>query len=268
MARCRHGRRRALRHLTVFPPDDQRYSPDPRITRCPGPPGRRPRGRPATLPAPLRPGPPRARQHREYIRTRGSPGRYATTSPPASGLCRSPPSLHRREGGGTQDGGGHLLHDGTVLFALGEDAGALRILGERVELGHALVEALPGQQVDELVVVATHAVQPVANLPEAVLLEGVAREAAESLSDVGDLLGHGLVFAQLEEIRAAGGGVRSVGLAPVELGIRRRLHELVLDAVDQDLSFSTSAHFLPRSGSARQAAFFFVRSSWLSQPQM
>ena len=33
-------------------------------------------------------------------------------------------------------------------------------------------------------------------------------------------------------------------------------------------SFSVSAHFLARSGSARQAAFFLVRSSRLSQPQM
>src|SRR5438552_9275875 len=74
--------------------------------------------------------------------------------------------LHRREGGWPQDRDRHLLHDRAVLLALGEHPNPFRVLGERVELGHALVEALPRQQVGELVIVAAHAVQPVTDLAE------------------------------------------------------------------------------------------------------
>src|SRR4029453_17499751 len=106
-------------------------------------------------------------------------------------------SLHRRESRGTQDHVAHLLNDRAVLLALGEHAHALRVLGERVELGHALVQALPSQQIDELVAVAAEHVVPVADLPEAVLLERAAREVAEPIGDVRDLAGHGLVLTRL-----------------------------------------------------------------------
>src|SRR5262249_7573373 len=56
---------------------------------------------------------------------------------------------------------------------------------------------------------------------------------AEPVDDVGDLLGHGLILAELEEVRAARGGVGTVGLAPVELRVRGGLHELVVDAVHE-----------------------------------
>src|SRR5213593_2996392 len=49
--------------------------------------------------------------------------------------------LHRREGGRAQERDGHLLHDRTVLLTGGEDARPFRVLGERVELGHAFVQA-------------------------------------------------------------------------------------------------------------------------------
>src|SRR5262245_35656926 len=82
-------------------------------------------------------------------------------------------------------------------------------------------------------IVAADDVPPVAHLPETVLLEGIAGEAAEPLGDVDDLLRHGLVLAELEEVGLAGGDVRAVALAPVHLRIRRRLHELVVDAIHQ-----------------------------------
>src|SRR5947208_6994335 len=141
--------------------------------------------------------------------------------------------LHRRKRRRAQERDGHLLHDRAVLLAVGEHAGPLGVLGEPVELGHALVQARPGQHVDELVIVAADHVRPVAHLPEAVLLERFAGEAAEAITDVGDLLRHGLVLAQLEEVRRAARRVRPVGLAPVELGIRGWLHQLVVHAVDQ-----------------------------------
>src|SRR5688500_898511 len=73
-----------------------------------------------------------------------------------------PPSLDGRERRARQDRVGELLHDGAVLRTLAEHASPLGILGECVELGHPFVEALPGEQVDELVIVAAHPVQPVA----------------------------------------------------------------------------------------------------------
>src|SRR5215475_4247921 len=105
-------------------------------------------------------------------------------------LVREDRLLHGRERGGTQDRVGHLLHDGTVLLTVREHADALGILGEGVELGHALVQTLPGQEVDELVVVAAKDVQPVPDLAEAVLLEGLAGESAEAVGDVDDLARH------------------------------------------------------------------------------
>src|SRR5262245_298704 len=82
-------------------------------------------------------------------------------------------------------------------------------------------------------VVAADAIEPVAHLTKAVLLERAAREVAEPVGDVRDLAGHRLVLAQLEDVRAAAGGVRAVGLAAIHLRIRRRLHELVVDTVHQ-----------------------------------
>src|SRR5262249_14300733 len=111
--------------------------------------------------------------------------------------------------------------------------GALGILGEPVELAHALVKALPRQQVDQLVVVAAEHVVPVADLAEAVLLERGAREVAEPVGDVLDLAGHRLVFAQLEEIGAAARRVGALGLDAIALRMRSGLHELVADAVAQ-----------------------------------
>src|SRR5580765_6876349 len=142
-------------------------------------------------------------------------------------------SLHGREGRGTQDHVSHLLHDRAVLLAFGERARTLGVLGERVELGDALVQALPCQQIDQLVAVAAEHVVPVADLPEAVLLERGAREVAEPIGDVLDLAGHRLVLAQLEEEGAPARRLGPVGLAAVHLRIRGRLHELVVDAVDQ-----------------------------------
>src|SRR5438094_349431 len=160
--------------------------------------------------------------------------RSPIASPSARENCSQPGVLlHRRKRGRAQERDGHLLHDRAVLLAVGEHAGALGVLGEPVELGHALVQARPGQHVDELVIVAADHVRPVAHLPEAVLLERFAGEAAEAITDVGDLLRHGLVLAQLEEVRRAARRVRPVGLAPVALGIRGRLHQLVVHAVGQ-----------------------------------
>src|SRR5690606_18678838 len=99
-------------------------------------------------------------------------------------------SLHRGERGRAQERGRDLLDDRPVLLALREYARAVRILGERIELLHALVQAFPGEHVDELVVVAADAVQPVAHLAEALLLERRASEAAEALGDVDDLARH------------------------------------------------------------------------------
>src|SRR5262249_36387049 len=67
----------------------------------------------------------------------------------------------------------------------------------------------------------------------AVLLERAARKVAEPVGDVLDLARHRLVFAQLEEVRAAARCVGPVGLAMIDLRVRGGLHQLIVDAVDQ-----------------------------------
>ncbi|MPZ41792.1 MAG: hypothetical protein GEV05_00020 [Betaproteobacteria bacterium] len=81
-------------------------------------------------------------------------------------------------------------------------------------------------------IVAADAVQPVTDLAEALLLERLAGEAAEAIRDVGDLARHGLILAQLEQVRVAGRRIRSVALALVDLRVGGRLHELVVHALD------------------------------------
>src|SRR5690348_7966720 len=73
--------------------------------------------------------------------------------------CRAPKrnesahSLHRRKSRRPQNCGRHLLHDRPVLLAFSEDACEIRILREGVELRYALVQALPREHVDKLVIV-------------------------------------------------------------------------------------------------------------------
>src|SRR5262249_8199778 len=80
---------------------------------------------------------------------------FGAPAPPLAALS------HRRKRRRPQDGDGHLLDDGAVLLALAEHARAVGILGKGVELGDALVEALPRQQIREHVIVAADAVLPV-----------------------------------------------------------------------------------------------------------
>src|SRR4051812_27028673 len=102
--------------------------------------------------------------------------------------------LHGGEAGGLEHGVDDALDQGAVLLALSEDALALRIGREGVEGRVALFVALPGQHVDELVVVAAEEGRPVPHLTEAMLFEGVDREVAEAAHDVRQLAWHRVVL--------------------------------------------------------------------------
>src|ERR1700730_3127906 len=104
--------------------------------------------------------------------------------------------LHRREGGGLQEGVRDALDYRAVRFGLGALAMPFRIGLERVPLLLALGERVPFQQVIEGLVRVADQHRPEAGLLDPVALPDLQRDRVEAFQQIGQPARHGVIDAQ------------------------------------------------------------------------